>query len=82
MTLAVEAITYHNFYKHEYGVIEEESIMFFVNAFFIPIFMLVNPFQLKILVARWFKKGKKHFTQSEANHIMSDNPYAMGKEYA
>jgi len=22
MTLAVEAITYHNFYAHEYGVIE------------------------------------------------------------
>lgn len=82
MTLAVEDITYHNFFSHEYGVIEEESIMFFVNALFIPLFMLVNPVQLKILISRHFKKGKSHFTQAEANGIMSDNPYSMGKQYA
>lgn len=43
MTLAVEAITYNNFYAHEYGVIEEESIMFFINALFVPFIWLVNP---------------------------------------
>jgi hypothetical protein len=64
MTLAVEYITYNNFYLHEYGVIEEESIMFFVNAFFVPFFMLVNPPQIKIRILRYFKKNKKYFTQA------------------
>lgn len=82
MTLAVEDITYHNFFAHEYGVIEEESIMFFVNALFIPVFMLINPFQLKNKIMRYFRKGKKYFTQGEANKIVSDNPYSMGKQYA
>jgi len=53
--------------------------MFFVNAFFIPIFMLVNPYQLKNLISRYLKKGKKYYTQAEANKIMSDNHYTMGK---
>lgn len=82
MTLAVEDITYHNFYSHEFGVIEEESIMFFLNAFFIPLLMFVNPWQIKRVVVRYFKKEKKYYTQDEANKIMCDNTYAMGKGYA
>lgn len=53
--------------------------MFFVNALFIPLFMLINPFQLKVLIMRKLNKNKKHYTQEEANKIMSDNPYVMGK---
>jgi len=53
--------------------------MFFVNALFVPLFMLVNPYQIKNRLVRYFKKGKKYFTQAEANRIMSDNPYTMGK---
>ena len=56
--------------------------MFFVNAFFIPIFMLINPYQIKNKIMRYFKKDKKYYTQAEANKIMSDNPYTIGKEYA
>ncbi len=31
---------------------------------------------------RMFRKDKKYFTQAEANQIMSDNSYTMGKEIA
>lgn len=82
MTLAVEAITFHNFYSHSYGVIEEESIMFFINAFLIPLIWFINPWQIHSLVKRKLNHGKKALTQEEANHIMSDTHYTMGKRYA
>lgn len=82
MTLAVEDITFHNFYAHEFGVIEEESVMFFINAFFVPLIWLVNPWQIKQLVLRRFKRNKNYYTQAEANDIMSDAQYVMGKRYA
>ena len=63
MTLAVEAITFHNFYAHEYGVIEEESIMFFINTFFLPLVWLVNPWQIKKLILKNLNKDKLHYTQ-------------------
>jgi hypothetical protein len=37
--------------------------MFFVNALFIPVFMLVNPMQLKNRMLRYLRKGKQYFTQ-------------------
>ncbi len=46
MTLAVEAVTFRNFYSHEYGVIEEETIMFFVTAFLIPLIWFIHPYNL------------------------------------
>jgi hypothetical protein len=44
--------------------------------------MLINPHQLKNKIMRYFRMGKKYFTQGEANKIASDNPYSMGKQYA
>lgn len=82
MTLAVEDITFRNFYAHEFGVIEEESVMFFINAFFVPLIWLVNPWQIKQLLMRRFRKNKNYYTQGEANDIMSDSQYVMGKRYA
>lgn len=46
MTIAIEALHYHNYYTHLYGVVDEESVMFFFNAFFVPLFWFINPFQL------------------------------------
>ena len=56
--------------------------MFFINAFLIPLIWLVNPWQIHKLIKKKLNVGKNALTQSEANKIMSDNPYVMGKRYA
>lgn len=56
--------------------------MFFINAFLIPLIWFVNPWQLFNLAKRNLHKNKKSLTQAEANHIMSDTGYTMGKRYA
>lgn len=82
MTLAVEAIRFKNYYSHPYGVIDEETIMFFMNSFFIPVFWLVNPFRLlKQLRRRWLF-GRRSLTQLEANALMEEEQYDMGKRFA
>lgn len=56
MTLAVEAITFKNFYTHNYGVIEEETIMFFVTSLLVPLIWFINPFNLYQKIRRhWYK---------------------------
>jgi hypothetical protein len=82
MTLFVEAVTYGNFYTHHYGVIEEESIMFFMNALLVPVIWAINPFQIYVLIKRKLNFGSKVLTQREANHIMEDFNYDVGKRYA
>ena len=82
MTLAVEAIKFKNYYQHPYGVIDEETVMFFLNAFFVPFFWLVNPFHLIKAVKRSLNYGKMSMTQAEANLLMEDTQYDMGKRYA
>ena len=57
MTLAVEAVTYNNFYSHPYGVIEEETIMFFVTAFIIPAIWLIHPYNSVKNIKRKKKQG-------------------------
>jgi len=56
--------------------------MFIINAFLIPLIWLVNPWHIMTLIMRKIKMTKKYFTQREANQIMSDTPYMMGKRYA
>lgn len=70
MTLAVEAIRFKNYYNHLYGVIDEESIMFFMNSFFIPIFWFVHPLRLWKILKRKLNYGKRSLTQMEANKLM------------
>lgn len=70
MTLAVEDLRFHNFYSHPYGVIEEETVMFFMNALFVPFIWLINPWQLSVLIKRKLNYGRKDLTQKEANKIM------------
>lgn len=82
MTLAVEAVSFQNYYSHLFGVIDEETIMFFLNALFVPLFWLINPFQLYKLLQRKLGYGKRELTQREANKLMEDSEYEIGKRYA
>lgn len=82
MTLFVEDFSFHNIYSKEYGVVEEESIMFFLNSFFIPLIWVVHPWQILHLLKRKWKYGRKDVTQKEANDLMEDSKYSVGKKYA
>ena len=46
MTIIVEALAEGNYYKNEYGVIGEETIMFVFSAFIIPLNWAINPYRL------------------------------------
>lgn len=70
MTLAVEAFYLNNYYSHPYGLIEEETVMYFLNALFVPLFWVVNPFLIKKYIMRKLKLGRKDLTQREANELM------------
>ena len=82
MTLAVEDFSLHNYYSHPYGVIEEETLMFFLNSFFVPLYWLVNPLYLVKLLKRSINYGKASLTQEEANQLMEGQDYLIGKRYA
>lgn len=82
MTLLVEDFALNNIYKEEFGVVEEESIMFFFSAFLVPIIWLINPWHLLKLFKRWLYTGRNDLTQREAHTIMEDPKYSMGKKYA
>jgi hypothetical protein len=57
-------------------------MMFFFNAFLIPIIWLVHPWQLVHLIKRWYYFGRKDITQHEANLLMENSRYSVGKKYA
>lgn len=82
MTLIVEGIESENFYTHLYGLIDEETIMYFGLITFTPIFWLINPFQGIRRIKRKLNFGKRSLTQKEANHLMEDCPYDIGKRCA
>jgi hypothetical protein len=56
--------------------------MFFINSFFIPIFWFVHPFRIVRIIKRKLKYGKRSMTQREANELMEDEHYDMGKRFA
>ena len=56
--------------------------MFFLTSFFVPLIWLVNPIYLIKAVKRKIYFENPKFTQKEANQIMEDTPYEMGKRYA
>jgi hypothetical protein len=82
MTLAVEDFRFTNFYDRPYGVIEEETIMFIMNSLFVPFIWMINPWHLALLFRRRLNKGRKDLTQKEANKLMENVQYNMGKRYA
>ena len=67
MTLAVEAFTLENYFTHEFGVIEEETVMFFLTAFFVPLIWAINPLQIVKLIKRKINFESQLLTQREAN---------------
>ena len=46
MTLIVEAMMYQNYYTHHLGLIEEQSLMFFVVALLIPLILWIHPYNM------------------------------------
>ena len=82
MTLAVEAIRFENYYSHLYGVIEEETVFFFMNAFFVPLIWIVNPFHIAATIRRKIYENSPNVTQGRANYLMQPFHYDMGKRYA
>lgn len=56
--------------------------MFFLSAFLVPLIWLVNPWYLFKLAQRKCFTGKKEYTQRQANDLMQDPRYSMGKRYA
>jgi hypothetical protein len=56
--------------------------MFFMNAIFVPFIWMINPWQLGVLLKRKLNYGRKDLTQKEANKIMENVQYNMGKRYA
>ena len=82
MTLAVEAIALNNFHTYLYGVEDEETVMFFLNSAFVPLFWLVNPKHLLRKFRRKKYYGRPDLTQREANNLMEQTSYDIGKRYA
>lgn len=70
MTLLVEDIKFHNIYTHDYGVIQEESIMFFFNGFLAPLIWLINPWHIYHILRKRYYEGDKLLTQEQANKVM------------
>ena len=56
--------------------------MFFSTITFMPLFWLINPFDLFRRLQRWMKYGRKDLTQEQANTLMEDTHYDIGKRYA
>jgi hypothetical protein len=57
-------------------------MMFFFNAFLVPIIWMINPWYLFKLAKRACFQGHTEYTQSEANALMENPKYSMGKKYA
>jgi hypothetical protein len=63
MTLLVEDIAFQNIYKESYGVVEEESIMFFFSAFLVPLIWIINPWHIFKVIKRRLFKDRTDYTQ-------------------
>lgn len=82
MTITVEALMHKNYYSHPFGIVEEESLMFIFSSILVPLIWLIHPYQLAHKFQRWLYEGTEYVTQKEANHLMADYEYSVGKRYA
>ena len=55
--------------------------MFFFTALLVPLIWAINPWYLWKLFKRWRYKNTPFITQEEANSLMEDSEYVMGKRY-
>ena len=56
--------------------------MFIFSSVLVPLIWLFNPYQLKHVYKRNKKEGSMKVTQKEANTLMADYEYSIGKRYA
>ncbi len=56
--------------------------MIFFNAFLVPLIWLIHPWNMVHTVKRHYKQGRKDLTQRQANKLMQDVKFSMGKHYA
>lgn len=63
MKIVVETTQFNNYYRQDFGIIEEESLMFVFSAVFLPLLWLVHPNRLIHLVKRWVYYGRECVTQ-------------------
>jgi len=56
--------------------------MFIFNSYFLPVFWLINPYNIAAWVKRKIYKGNNYYTQEQANQTMELPEYSMGKRYA
>lgn len=56
--------------------------MFLFSAFFVNFLWIVHPQYYIRKVNRYFKVGREDLTQKEANLLMEDYPYDIGKRFA
>ena len=77
----VEGVTTHNIYEEQYGIVEEETILYFFNSFAIPLIWLINPWNIYKSLKRRIYYKSKDFTQEEANKLMERSEYVKGKRY-
>ena len=82
MTLLVQDLHLHNIISSPFGVVEEESIMFFFSGFLVQIIWMVNPWHIYHEIRINFYKGSELFTQDQANKMMEFPSYSIGKRYA
>lgn len=55
--------------------------MFFFSSFLVPFIWLINPWHLYQLIKRKLNEGSPYLTQEQANKLMEDPEYLMGKRY-
>ena len=56
--------------------------MFIFSAVLVPLIWMMNPYQLMHLYKRKKKRNSTTVTQKEANKLMADEEYSIGKRYA
>jgi len=63
MTFLVEDLRFKNIYTHNYGVIEEETIIFMMNGFIAPLIWIINPWHIYKTLKKNYYYGSKLITQ-------------------
>ena len=56
--------------------------MFLFSAFFVNMLWIVHPQYYIRKINRYMKVGREDLTQKEANILMEDYPYDIGKRFA
>jgi hypothetical protein len=81
MTILVEGVTHDNVYEEHFGIVEEETLFYFFTVVLVPLIWGINPWYIKRWIQRRMHEGSPYVTQEEANKIMEDPEYIMGKRY-